>query len=210
MFIIIFIFLLALVFGLSKFHPYHQPETSSSIPSKEDAHNLEVATVEDQKSTKAAPLWLKNQLGYLPSASKKLGLTALSFANQEFRVVNNADQSVVFSDVFSEVKIGNFSNTEYIDADVSSITTEGEYLLEVGNMSTSFTVTEPAYIDALKKTIKAYYYNRAGLALETEYADSFSRPAAHPDLLVIDFDEFQFFVLQTNEFRLNKFEVFLS
>ncbi len=67
-------------------------------------------------------------------------------------------------------------------ADLSAITTPGEYRLSVdGAEPVIFTVKSDPYGAIHDAAIKAYYYNRSGMALDQAFAGKWHRAAGHPD-----------------------------
>ncbi|WP_414829248.1 glycoside hydrolase family 9 protein [Alteromonas sp. H39] len=67
-------------------------------------------------------------------------------------------------------------------ADISAITAPGEYRLSVdGADPVIFTVHPNPYGALHDAVIKAYYYNRAGMALDQAFAGKWHRRAGHPD-----------------------------
>lgn len=68
-------------------------------------------------------------------------------------------------------------------ANLSAITTPGEYRLSVdGAEPVIFTVKSDPYGAIHDAAIKAYYYNRAGMALDQAFAGKWHRAAGHPDM----------------------------
>ena len=67
-------------------------------------------------------------------------------------------------------------------ADLSAVTMPGEYRLSVdGANPVIFTVQSDPYGALHDAAIKAYYYNRAGMALDQAFAGKWHRSAGHPD-----------------------------
>jgi endoglucanase len=71
-------------------------------------------------------------------------------------------------------------------ADFSRLSTPGEYRLHVDGLPDShrFAIAPDAYAALNAAAIKAYYYNRAGIALEPRHAGPWARAAGHPDTAV--------------------------
>ena len=75
-------------------------------------------------------------------------------------------------------------------ADVSSIAAPGLYRLSVGDNSyTTFRISAQRVSALHDAAIKAYYYNRAGMALDPAFAGKWHREAGHPDTHVINLNE---------------------
>ena len=70
-------------------------------------------------------------------------------------------------------------------ADISGITSPGEYRLSVEGASPQiFAVRPDNYATIHDAAIKAFYYARAGVALDPAFAGKWHRPAGHPDTAV--------------------------
>ena len=57
--------------------------------------------------------------------------------------------------------------------------------LVAGRHQQSFIISSDPYTEALKASIKGYYYQRSGESLERKYAGEYVRPAAHLDTHVM-------------------------
>ena len=68
--------------------------------------------------------------------------------------------------------------------DFSALKDEGEYQIECNGDVQAFRVQHSALADIAKSALKAFYYQRSGMAIEPEYAGMWSRPSAHPDNVV--------------------------
>ena len=68
--------------------------------------------------------------------------------------------------------------------DFSALKDEGEYQIECNGDVQAFRVQHSALADVAKSALKAFYYQRSGMAIEPEYAGIWSRPSAHPDNVV--------------------------
>lgn len=70
-------------------------------------------------------------------------------------------------------------------ADVSALTAPGEYqFLVPGLKPIHFTIAAAPYSAVHDSAIKAFYYNRASIALEPRFAGPWARAAGHPDTSV--------------------------
>ena len=68
--------------------------------------------------------------------------------------------------------------------DFSSITQPGDYTISCGKETASFTIGNDALREVTKGTLKAFYLNRSGMAIEEKYAGIYARPLGHPDTRV--------------------------
>lgn len=133
-------------------------------------------TVED---TETPGIVAVNQEGYLPGAEKYF----ISTEEAEFFDVINQESQSVFSGPVSLRKENDPSTglTVYI-GDFSSLTEDGEYFIRLGSgiESFSFSISADIYNEVARKSIKSFYFQRCGVALEHAYAGVFARPSCHP------------------------------
>ncbi len=125
-----------------------------------------------------------NQLGFLPEAAKWAALP--DGPQTRFRVLRAG------TDV--EVLSGNLGATAHWEparqrvrlADFSALKAPGRYQLVVDGLarSDSFVVADDAYAALNAASIKAFYFNRAGIDLRPVHAGPWARPAGHPDTQV--------------------------
>lgn len=73
------------------------------------------------------------------------------------------------------------SNQDVYRIDASAITSAGTYQVYAGDkaISAPFTVGGNAYEDLVRKALRFFYFQRAGMALEAPYAGDWVRPAGH-------------------------------
>lgn len=122
-----------------------------------------------------------NQLGYYPNAVKK-AVIANSKAT-DFQVIAKS-REVVFEGKLTEPKIWDKSGELLQVADFSEFSNEGEFQIRVGKkLSSSFVIQPALYKEALKASVRSYYYCRASTDLPEAYAGKYSRKAGHMDTL---------------------------
>lgn len=147
-----------------------------------------------------------NLLGYAPRAPRKFGyvfhwagdLGAIDFKRYEgnrFQVVEVRSGAVAAEGrltfrkpadnpetlhVSDSPPVGSFLNADVYEADFSSLTEPGEYVLVVEGIGSSFrfTVGDDVYRAAYRATSRALYHNRSGIELKRPYTE-FTRPAPH-------------------------------
>lgn len=127
-----------------------------------------------------------NQLGFYPS-EEKIAVYAGDHFPDEFIVRNTADRKVVYTGSVSSPRSSLFSDKKTVVMDFSSLTTEGNYRLELPDIgcSNDFEI-KPAMLEEVAKAgIKAFYYQRLGIPIEEKYAGKWVREAAHPDNQVL-------------------------
>lgn len=147
-----------------------------------------------------------NLLGYAPRAPRKFGyvfhwagdLGGIDFkpySGNRFRVLDTASGAVAAEGrltfrapaatretlhVSDSPPAGSFLNADVYEADFSSLTTPGEYVLVVDGIGSSFPfrVGDDVYRPAYRATARALYHNRSGIELKRPFTE-FTRPAPH-------------------------------
>jgi endoglucanase len=122
-----------------------------------------------------------NQLGFPPQADKLAVVTDSAATSFEVLRADNG-QTVFRGDLGAQAQWKASAETVRL-ADFSALTAAGEYRLKVSGAAPSdrFAIGADAYRDLNAAAIKAYYMNRAGIALEARYAGVYARPAGHMD-----------------------------
>jgi endoglucanase len=119
-----------------------------------------------------------NQAGY-NSADTKI-ITVLGTVTDPVTVVD-ASGKAVGSFAVGTTTNWDPSNQDVYRIDASAITTAGTYQVFAGDkaISAPFTVGDKAYEDLVRKSLRFFYFQRAGMALEAPYAGDWARPAGH-------------------------------
>lgn len=125
-----------------------------------------------------------NQVGFLPEASKIAVVPDVE--SGEFWLINADSNSEVMRGPLSQPQTWDVAGETVKIADFTAFNKPGRYKIRVAEVGDSqpFTVGAGVYDALLSAAIKSYYLNRAGAAIEVEYAGPFARPAGHPDTLV--------------------------
>ena len=118
-----------------------------------------------------------NQIGYRPGDFKEL---ALVDANGSVDFVNAAGQ-VVLSVTPKAASYWDASGQNVQLVDFSKLAEAGKYSIKVnGNVLRSdLVVKSQTYEEIVKASIKWFYYQRASMALESQYAGKWARAAGH-------------------------------
>lgn len=126
-----------------------------------------------------------NQVGYLPAAAKWAALPA--DAGDEFRVVRAGSSDVVLRGRLGAAQTWAPAGQAVRLADFSALTEPGDYELRVDGTPASprIRVAADAYAALTAASLKAFYFNRAGTALDARHAGRWARPAGHPDTEVL-------------------------
>ncbi|MEO1652277.1 MAG: glycoside hydrolase family 9 protein [Bacteroidota bacterium] len=123
-----------------------------------------------------------NQLGYFPDAPKKAVLTESTSA-KGFMILKADDQEIVYEGVLSEEFDWKKAGEKVKIADFTPFDQKGDFLLYVEGIGQTapFSIAENIYDQAFPASLKALYYQRAGMVLEEKYAGKWAREAGHPD-----------------------------
>ncbi|MFB0516345.1 MAG: glycoside hydrolase family 9 protein [Candidatus Neomarinimicrobiota bacterium] len=120
-----------------------------------------------------------NQLGYRPEDPKYVFATQPS---DSFYVLDHMSEGVVFSAPL-QLWITDDPTTglTLYRGDFSNLSAPGDYLLQssTGTRSATFSITDTVYDDVFRKALKAFYFNRCGMALTPEFAGAFSHQMCH-------------------------------
>ncbi len=122
-----------------------------------------------------------NQLGFLSGIPKK-AIVLASLQASSFEIVTENDE-VVYSGILKPVTSGSGEAVNL--ADFSDFRMSGTYYIRVGNvLSHPFHIRDNVYEDVFKASLKYYYFSRASIDLEPEYAGLYARKSGHPDTLI--------------------------
>jgi endoglucanase len=121
-----------------------------------------------------------NQLGYLPGSVKKLVIT--SSESEGFNLVDSSG-NVIYSGALEDKGEWELSKEMIKIADFSSFNTPGTYRIYVNDLGVSnpFRIGTDVYSDVFKASVRAFYLQRASMAIEEKYAGKYNHPMAHPD-----------------------------
>ena len=122
-----------------------------------------------------------DQIGYLPGSAKVAVVPNVDGA--AFTVVKEGADTVVMRGTLGAAAAYAPAAETVRLADFSELAAPGRYQLRVAGLpdSAPFTVGADAYQALNAAAIKAYYLNRAGIALPEKHAGIFARKAGHPD-----------------------------
>ena len=136
-------------------------------------------------TTAAASRIQVNQIGYLPAAAKRA--TVPAGTAQQFQLVDARTGQAVWTGKLGPAALWKPAQSKVRIADFTALTTPGTYRVRVAGLPDSdpFTIGAGAYDPLTAGAIRAFYFNRAGIALTPELAGPFARPAGHPDTRVL-------------------------
>jgi endoglucanase len=134
--------------------------------------------------TNTAKSIVANQLGFVPKQTKIAVVPNVS--GSDFKLINTNDKKVVYFGKLSPAKNWDEAGELVKIADLSGFIYSGDFALTVNGVDSPIPITikDDVYRDPLAASIKYYYFNRSGAALEEAYAGVFHRPASHPDTIV--------------------------
>lgn len=134
----------------------------------------------------AAPDGIRvNQLGFAPQAHKVAVLPA--GATGEVEVIDAASGKVAWRGRTRPAATWKESDEAVMLADFSSLTRPGEYRIRADGAAPSerFVLRSGVYAELNRAALKAFYYNRSGMALGAAHAGAYARAAGHPDTRVL-------------------------
>ena len=126
-----------------------------------------------------------NQIGFLPGADKVAVVP--DGAAREFSIVRAGSDSVVHTGTLGPAASAPDAGDTVRQAHFASLRAPGRYQLRVAGLPDSppFEISSGAYQAVNAAALKAYYFNRAGIALDAAHAGIYARAAGHPDTQVL-------------------------
>lgn len=124
-----------------------------------------------------------NQVGFYPTENKTAVVRSETAAGKEFHIKEAASGKTVFSGSLSAPRKSSFSDKSSCVLSFSSVTTPGEYFIEIPSFGRShpFSIKERAWEDLATAALKGFYYQRTAMPIEEKYAGKWNRPFGHPD-----------------------------
>lgn len=126
-----------------------------------------------------------NQLGYLPGEAK-IAITPKT-SSGSFAIKDAESGEIKYSGSLTDGGTNEPSGEEVQIADFSQFDEPGSYILEINGREDSyeFEIKGEVYNEVTDAVLKAYYYMRASIPLDEQYAGKWARPEGHPDLDVM-------------------------
>lgn len=127
-----------------------------------------------------------NQVGFYPPSVKIAVITASTPASV-FYVVSADHRDTVFRGELGAPRRSAFSSLVTRLAIFTDLKKSGRYVVAVPALGVSypFRIGPGVLEDLAKASIKAFYYQRSGMALEQRYAGKWTRREGHPDTAVL-------------------------
>ncbi|PYR87760.1 MAG: cellulase, partial [Acidobacteria bacterium] len=126
-----------------------------------------------------------NQVGFYPDAPKIACVVVETGAT--FYVLTADLRDTAFTGLLGPRRVTARSTDTTRAADFSALRTPGQYVVVVPGLGVSypFAIRPRVHEELVRAALKAFYFQRASLALEPRYADRWSRAAGHPDTQVL-------------------------
>ncbi|MDT0644119.1 glycoside hydrolase family 9 protein [Zunongwangia sp. F363] len=138
-------------------------------------------SAQEVSSEKASAEIRLNQVGFYPEGPKTAIVVDTNAEN--FSIQTKGNREEVFSGKLSSAKKWPHSGELVKQADFSSFSSPGNYVLYVPGTGYShpFKIEQNVHLAPAKASLKAFYFQRASTALPEEYAGQWARKAGHPD-----------------------------
>lgn len=137
-----------------------------------------------QTQTQASAIQL-NQVGYLPGGSKWAALSGhtADITADSFAIIDAMTGREVWRGPLGPAQHWEPAQEAVRLANFSAWRQPGRYRLQVDGLPSSapFDIAPDAYVALNAAALKFFYFNRAGMALDTAHAGVWARPAGHPD-----------------------------
>lgn len=119
-----------------------------------------------------------NQLGYKVESNKYFLTT---YNCDSFKIVSTTGKTVFSGDIELHSKKDKSTGERLYIGVFNDFKIPGSYFIELENgvNSFQFSIDNKIYNKLLSQTLKSFYYQRCGIALEERYANEFKRPACH-------------------------------
>jgi len=121
-----------------------------------------------------------NQIGYYPNQVKNF---IVANSNATTFDVKNTNGTIVFTGNLIDQGNWNQSGEDVKIGDFTSYTEKGKYTISVSDKGNSyvFEIGSSIMLKPMIASLKGFYYQRASLKLEEQYAGKWYREAGHPD-----------------------------
>lgn len=120
-----------------------------------------------------------NQVGFAPNGEKTASVE--SDVATKVEICDATTGKVVWKGRANRKVKSPFSDKVRQIVDFSDFTTEGHYQLVVGKDKTDICISSRPLVALSVASIKAFYYQRASMPIEEQYAGRWARPAGHMD-----------------------------
>lgn len=126
------------------------------------------------------PAILHDHLGYLPSGGKRFLVSGM--ANQTSWALLDSTGKAVRQGALSPLGLWESSGDTLAQGDFSGWNRPGRYRLAVGDsVSATFLVSDTVYRSLARNAVRAFWFQRCGVAFDRETMGVWARRAGHPD-----------------------------
>ena len=124
-----------------------------------------------------------NQVGMYPT-QEKVAVIEGTVSAGKVKITNAQTGKTAVKAKVLRKAISPWSRKVRTVVDFSPLSQPGDYIIRCGSEQAPFTVGQHALREVTKATLKAFYLNRTGVAIDAQYAGQYARPLGHPDTLV--------------------------
>lgn len=127
-----------------------------------------------------------NQVGF-SAESKKIAVVLDHAAAEVFYIISQKSTDTLYKGKLSNAVRSEYSSTITKTADFSAFKKTGHYYLFVPGAGNSypFVIGSKVFEGVSKAALKAFYYQRSGMALQEKYAGRWHRASGYPDTAVV-------------------------
>ncbi|WP_341839288.1 glycoside hydrolase family 9 protein [Chitinophaga caseinilytica] len=127
-----------------------------------------------------------NQSGFY-TAGPKHAVVMGPVPSDSFFITTPDGNDTVFRGTLQPEMISRYSSSRTRMADFSDLEMKGRFVLRVPGMAVSypFNIGDAPYHDLAAAVLKGFYFQRASMPLDAQYAGKWARPAGHPDTRVL-------------------------
>jgi len=132
------------------------------------------------------PVIFLDQSGFYPGLNKSAVITK-DAKGDGFELIAMPAGKSVFTGLLSGWRSTGYSGIKTRIADFSGFQKSGTYLVRIPGVGDSpvFKIADSVHQDLALASLKAFYYQRASLALDKDYAGKWYRASGHPDTAVL-------------------------
>jgi len=175
-----------------KFRQMHTLQIAESYDSPSYARQFWINGIKFTSPSKehSFPAIKVNQIGYEPTGTKYALVTGFAetlaaSAGSPFHIIRASDGKSVYDGVLKlESQYDAMSGDEVLSADFSAVTAPGTYLVRVDapgvQDSLQFQIGFGIFNKVLRDSMRYYYFQRQGIAIQEPYGEGFTRPLGTP------------------------------
>lgn len=125
-----------------------------------------------------------NQVGYFTDQNKIISVnSSFDFSGLNYTITNSSN-TIVKTGITPSTSFWSDAEEYVAHLDISDITTEGTYTIDVDGVSKTFNIGDDIYSDLADAVFKYYYFNRASTEITSTYGGDWARATGLPDTSV--------------------------